>query len=149
MTDDDEFDHMVENSQRVLRLNAQYKNHPYVEEFTKECNVTFIYGTYVLEGETDAKFSLGDPLPNNTSNFCRQMIDYMRAQNYLQKTSDLPLRTEIVKQTHKIMMEHRDGKDVLIGEYRKNAVFSGFKTFAPASAIARLIKKCFAQILQF
>ena len=82
MTDDDEFDHMVENSQRVLRLNAQYKNHPYVEEFTKECNVTFIYGTYVLEGETDAKFSLGDPLPNNTSNFCRQMIDYMRAWNY-------------------------------------------------------------------
>ena len=149
MTDDDEFDHMVENSQRVLRLNAQYKNHPYVEEFTKECNVTFIYGTYVLEGETDAKFSLGDPLPNNTSNFCRQMIHYMRAWNYLQKTSDLPLRTEIVKQTHKIMMEHRDGKDVLIGEYRKNAVFSGFKTFALASAIARLIKKCFAQILQF
>ena len=50
MTDDDEFDHMVENSQRVLRLNAQYQNHPYVEEFTKEFNVTFIYGTYVLEG---------------------------------------------------------------------------------------------------
>ena len=64
----------------------------------------------------------------------------MRAWNYLQKTSDLPLRTEIVKQRHKIMMEHRDGKDVLIGEYRKNPVFSGFKTFAPASTIERLIK---------
>ena len=83
MADDDEFDHIVEKSQRVLRLNAQYENHPYVEEFTKECNVMFIYGTYVLEREADSKFSLGDiwklsqedPLPNNTSNFCRQMID--------------------------------------------------------------------------
>ena len=60
MTNDDEFDDILENLQRVLRLNAQYENHPYVEEFTKECNVMFIYGTYVLEGEADAKFSLGD-----------------------------------------------------------------------------------------
>ena len=60
MTSDDEFDDILENLQRVLRLNAQYENHPYVEEFTKECNVMFIYGTYVLEGEADAKFSLGD-----------------------------------------------------------------------------------------
>ena len=60
MTNVDEFDDILENSQRVLRLNAQYENHPYVEEFTKECNVMFIYGTYVLEGEADAKFSLGD-----------------------------------------------------------------------------------------
>ena len=81
VADDDEFDHIVKNSQRVLRLNGKYKNHPYVEEFTKECNVMFAYGTYVLEGEIDAKFSLGgiwnlfqeDPLPNNASNFCRQM----------------------------------------------------------------------------
>ena len=81
VADDDEFDHIVKNSQRVLRLNDQYKNHPYVEEFTKECNVMFVYGTYVLEGEADSNFSLGDiwnlfqedPLPNNASNFCRQM----------------------------------------------------------------------------
>ena len=77
IADDDEFDHIVKNSQRVLRLNDQYENHPYVEEFTKECNVMFVYGTYVLEGEVDAKFSLGDiwnlfqgdTLPNNASNF--------------------------------------------------------------------------------
>ena len=50
MADDDEFDHIVKNSQRVLRLNDQYENHPYVEEFTKGCNVMFVYGTYVLEG---------------------------------------------------------------------------------------------------
>ena len=113
MADDDEFDQIAKNSQRVLRLNDQYENHPYVEEFTKECNVMFVYGTYVLEGEVDAKFSLGDiwklfpedTLPNNANNFCREMINCMRAWNYLQKSSDLPLNTEIIKQTHKIMME--------------------------------------------
>ena len=42
MADDDEFDHIVKNSQRV-RLNNQYQNHPYVVEFTKECNGMFLY----------------------------------------------------------------------------------------------------------
>ena len=121
MADDDQFEYIVKNSQRVLRLNDQYENHPYVEEFTKECNVMFVYGTYVLEREVDAKVSLGDisklfqedPLPNNASNFCRQMINCMRAWNYLQKTLDLPLNTEIINQAHRIMME--DKKDVLVG----------------------------------
>ena len=80
----------------------------------------FVHLTYVFEGEADAKFSLGDiwnlfqedPLPNNASNFCRQMINCMRAWNYLQKTSDLPLNIEIIKQTHKIMV---DG----VEEYKK------------------------------
>ena len=146
MADDDEFDHIVKNSQRVLRLNDQYENHPYVEEFTKECNVMFVYGTYVLEGEADAKFSLGDiwnlfqgdTLPNNASNFCRQMINCMKAWNYLQKTSDLPLNTDIIKQIHKIMME--DEKDVLAGEYRKLPVFAGYHTFAPAGYIERYME---------
>ena len=35
MADDDEFDHIVKNSQRVLKLNDQYENHPYVEELNK------------------------------------------------------------------------------------------------------------------
>ena len=60
MTYDDEFDHILENSQRVLKLNAQYENHPYVEEFTKERSIMFVYGTYLLEGEEDANFSLVD-----------------------------------------------------------------------------------------
>ena len=47
MADDDEFDHIVKNSQRVLRLNDQYENQPYVEEFTRECNFMFADGTYV------------------------------------------------------------------------------------------------------
>ena len=77
MANNDEFDYIVKNSQRVLKLNAQYENYPYVEEFTKE--VMFVYETYVLEGEADAKLSWGDiwnlfqgdTLPNNSSNFCR------------------------------------------------------------------------------
>ena len=106
MADDDEFHYIFKNSQRVLGLNAQYENHPYVEEFSKQCNVMFIYGTYVLKGEADSKFSLGDiwnilqedHLPSNS--FCRQM----RTWNYIQKTSDLPLNTKIIRQTHKIMI---------------------------------------------
>ena len=144
MADDDEFDHIVKNSQRVLRLNDQYENHPYVEEFTKECNVMFVHGTYVLEGEADAKFSLDgiwnlfqkDALPNN--NFCSQMITCMEARGYLQKTSDPLLSTEIIKQTHNIMME--DEKDVLVGKYRKSPAFAGYHIFTPANLIERYIE---------
>ena len=46
---DDEFDHVAKNSQRVLKLNSQYENHLYVEEFTKKRSVMFVNGTYVLE----------------------------------------------------------------------------------------------------
>ena len=113
----DEFDHIVKNSQRVLRLNDQYENRPYVEEFTKECNAMFVYGTYVLEGEEDAEFSYGDT-----------------AWNYLEKTSDLPLNTKIINQTHKIMMED---ERVLVGEYRKSSAFAGYHTFASANRIER------------
>ena len=87
MADDDEFDLTVKNSHGVLELNDQYKNHPYVEEFTKRYCVMFAYRTYVLEGEADANFSLndicnlfqGDTLQTNASNFCRQMINCMKA----------------------------------------------------------------------
>ena len=82
----DEFDHIIKNSQRVLGLNAQYENHPYVEEFTKQFNVQFIYGIYALEGVADSKFSLSDiwnlfQEPRNTSNFYRQMINCTKAWN--------------------------------------------------------------------
>ena len=56
MTDDNELDHILENSQRVLGLSAQYENQQYVEEFTKQCNIMFIYETYALEGEAHSKF---------------------------------------------------------------------------------------------
>ena len=60
MADENEFDHIVKNLRRLLRLNDQYENQPYVEEFTKECNVMFVSGAYVLEREVDAKFSVSD-----------------------------------------------------------------------------------------
>ena len=121
MTDDDEFGRILENLQRILKLNAQYENHLYVEEFTKECSVIFLYRTYVVEGEADAKFSLGKlwnllqagSLPNNASNFFRQMINRMRVWNYIQKTSRSSMSFKTITQTQKIMIEnekHQDGK---------------------------------------
>ena len=139
ITDDDGFDHTLKNSERVLRLIDQDENHPYVEEFTKVRSVMFVSATYVLEGKPDAKFSLGDiwnlfqedALPNNASNFCRQMINCMKAWNYLQKTLDLPLNTEIIRQAHGLMMNGE--KDVLAKEYRKSHVFAGYHTFSRLS----------------
>ena len=108
MAGNDEFEYIVKNSQRLLGLNDQYENYPYVEEFTNGGNVMFVYGRYVLEGEADAKFSLGDiwnlfqgdTLSNNASNFCGQMINCIKVWNYLQKTLDFPLNTEIIRQAH-------------------------------------------------
>ena len=77
----------------------------------------FVYWTYVLEGEEYAEFSFGD-----------------RALNYLQKISDLPLNTKIIKQTHKTMMED---EKLLVGEHRKSPASAGYHTFAPASHIER------------
>ena len=104
----DEFEYIVKNSQRLLGLNDQYENYPHVDEFTNGGNVMFVYGRYVLEGEADAKFSLGDiwnlfqgdTLSNNASNFCGQMINCIKVWNYLQKTLDFPLNTEIIRQAH-------------------------------------------------
>ena len=61
-----------------------------------------------------------------------------RAWDYLQKTSGFPLNTEITRQTHKIMM---DGKDILMGEYRKSPAFAKhyYYTFPPADIIGKLV----------
>ena len=139
---DDELDYILENSQRILGLIGQYENHQYVEKFIKQCHVMFVYGTYVLEGETDSKFSLSDiwnlfQEGSNINIFCRQMMNCMKAWNYLQKTSDLPLNTEIIKQTDTIMM---DGEDILVGEYRKSLAFAGFHIFVPARYIERYME---------
>ena len=55
------------------------------------------------------------------------MINCMEAWNYLQKTLDLPLNTEIIKQTHGLVME--DEKNVLAGEYRKPPAFFRLSCF--------------------
>ena len=57
----------------------------------------------------------------------------MKAGNYLQKTLDLPQSAEIIKQTHKIMME--DEKGVLVGEYRKSPSFVGYHIFVTVGYI--------------
>ena len=143
MANDVKLDHIVKISQRVLKLTDQYENHPYTEEFTKLCNVMFVYGIYVFNGEANAKFSLGDiwklfqegTLPNDASNSCRQMINCMRAWNYLQKTSDRPLSTKVIGQAHGLIME--DEKDVLAGEYRKSPAFAGYHIFVSVGHIER------------
>ena len=61
----------------------------------------------------------------------------MKAWKYLQKTSGLPLNTEIIRQIHKIMM---DGEDILVGGYRKSPAFAGYHIFAPASLIERYME---------
>ena len=61
----------------------------------------------------------------------------MRARNYLQKTSDLPLNTGAIQQVHKIMI---DGEAILEGEYRKSPEFAGYHIFAPASHIERYME---------
>ena len=62
----------------------------------------------------------------------------MKAWNYLQKTLDLPLNTEIIRQAHGLMME--DEKDVLVGEYRKSPAFAGYHIFRPARLIERYME---------
>ena len=57
----------------------------------------------------------------------------MEAWNYIQKTSNLPLSIETIKQTHKIIM---DGA----GEYRKSPVFAGHHFFALDDHIERLME---------
>ena len=89
------------------------------------------------------EFLRAGPLPNNASKFCRQMINRMRALSYIQKTSGSPLGIEIIKQIHKIMMgkeKHRDGRYVLVGEYRKSSAFAGYHIFAPAGLIERYME---------
>ena len=83
------------------------------------------------------------PLPNNASNFCRQMIKCLRAWNYKQKTLGSPLNIKTIKQTYKIMMDkekHQDGKDVLAREYRKSPAFAGYHVFALVDLIERYIE---------
>ena len=71
------------------------------------------------------------------------MINRMRALSYIQKTSGSPLGIEIIKQIHKIMMgkeKHRDGRYVLVGEYRKSSAFAGYHIFPPAGLIERYME---------
>ena len=130
ITDDDEFAYIIKNSQIVFGLNAQYEHQPYIQEFRKECNVIFVYGTYALEGEADAR------------SFTKQLKQLLQANDKRFEsieliTSDLLLNTKIIKQTHNIMI---DGKDVLVGEYRRSPVFTVYHIFVPVGYIERYME---------
>ena len=67
----------------------------------------------------------------------------MRAWNYIKKISGSLLNIEIIKQTCKIMMDkekHQDGKDILVGEYRRSSVFVGYHIFLPPGFIERYME---------
>ena len=66
------------------------------------------------------------------------MINCMKAWDYLQKTLDLLLNTEIIRQAHGLMME--DEKDVVAGEYRKSPTFAGYHIFVSAGHIERYME---------
>ena len=114
MKNSDEFDYILTNLQRALKLSTQYENYPYIEEFTKECNFVFIYITYVLKGETDENFSLNetwnllqdvvDPLSSNAIIFARQMLNSMRELHFPQAKTSSRLSIDIIKHSHKILM---------------------------------------------
>ena len=59
----------------------------------------------------------------------------MKAWDYLQKTLDLPLNTEIIRQALWLMMEGE--KDVLAGEYRTSPTFEDYHIFVSAGHIER------------
>ena len=140
IADDDEFDHVVKIHKEYLNYAINTK----IIHMLKDLQKSVMLCLYI-EHEADAKFSLndiwnlfqGDTLPNNAINFCRQMINCMKAWDYLQKTGVL-LSTEIIKQTHGLMME--DEEDVLAEEYKKSPVFAGYHAFTAAGYVERYME---------
>ena len=140
IADDDEFDHVVKIHKEYLNYAINTK----IIHMLKDLQKSVMLCLYI-EHEADAKFSLndiwnlfqGDTLPNNAINFCRQMINCMKAWDYLQKTGVL-LSTEIIKQTHGLMME--DEEDVLAEEYKKSPVFAGYHAFTSAGYVERYME---------
>ena len=63
--------------------------------------------------------------------------EFIRAWDYLQKTSGLLLNADIIKKAHKIMME--DEKGALAGKYRKSPIFLSYRIFPPADTIESLV----------
>ena len=102
----------------------------------------FVYGTYVLEGEVDAKFSLsdiwnlfqGDSLPNNASNFYRQK--WRRGITYKN------IRSSTEHRDYQASTRVNDGgwKRCLGRKYRKSPAFAGYHMFAPAGYIERYME---------
>ena len=72
--------------------------------------------------------------------FHRRMINFVCASRFLKQYDKISLNN--IKGVHKMIMhmeKHRNGNDILAGEFRKGAVFAGFTQFAPVDAIPRLV----------
>ena len=72
--------------------------------------------------------------------FTKQRKQFLQANDKLYEGMELPTpnikpSSEIIKQTHKIMMDGE--KDVLAGEYRKSLAFADYYIFAPGGNIER------------
>ena len=61
------------------------------------------------------------------------MLNCMKVWDYLQKTLDLPLNTEIIRQALELMM--KDEKYILVEECRRSPAFADCHIFAPISLI--------------
>ena len=92
----------------------------------------FVYGTYVLHREVDAKFCLGEFISGG--HFTKQRKQFLQTNDKLYK--DAELRTKNMRSSTKhsdyqaitwVMME--DEKDVLAWEYRKSPAFAGYHIF--------------------
>ena len=133
IVDDDEFDHIVTNSQRVLRLNDQYENHPYAQEFTKRCNVMYLEHTFWRKRQMQnfVWMIYGNYSKNILYQTTKQLLQtndkLYEGMELPKNTSDFPLSTKITRQTRTTLME--DEKDVLGEEYRKSPVFCRLSYF--------------------
>ena len=72
--------------------------------------------------------------------FTKQRKQFLQENDKLYEGMELPTpnikpSSEIIKQTHKIMMDGE--KDVLVGKYRRSSVYAGYHIFAPASHVER------------
>ena len=59
---------------------------------------------------------------------------------YLESTSSSPIKVDIIKNAHEIMMhgeKYWGGKDSLLEEYRESLAFAGYRIFAPVNVIEK------------
>ena len=92
----------------------------------------FVYGTYVLHREVDAKFCLGEFISGG--HFTKQRKQFLQTNDKLYKSAELHTKNIRSATKHRdyqaitwVMME--DEKDVLAWEYRKSPAFAGYHIF--------------------
>ena len=84
------------------------------------------------------EFILGRRLTKQSRQFLQANDKLYEGLELPTKNIDLPLNTEIIRQTYGLMMEVE--KDVLAGEYRKSPAFAGYHIFASVGYIERYME---------